>query len=565
MRKVWIAAAVVLTAAAVVALVSFVTRPPRAAPLAAPSWTPASTVVSGAYHIHSRQSDGSGSLDEIAAAAAGAGLQFVIVTDHGDGTRAMPASYRHGVLCIEGVEISTNGGHYVALGMRPSTYPLGGSPAAVVEDVARLGGFGIAAHPTSPKPELRWTGWTLPFDGLEWLNADSQWRGQSDSHLLAALLHYPFGPAAALTALFTRPSAAIAHWDELTRKRRVVALAGADAHARIGLAADEPRESSWFVRLPDYESSFRAFSNRVVLPHPFSGEANTDAAAVLSAIRAGHVFTVIDGLARPAAFQFEAESGSHRAIEGDDLLLDGPVDLHVQQNDPAADAVLFRDGAVLAHAAGEDVTFHAADRPGVYRVEMHRAGADGSAIPWILSNPIYVRQSVRPGAAPANTTTSPSNASQSLMPASDLAGWSVEHDDSSRATLARASADGRTIAMTFALGGGPPGPQFVAAVRHVDGEMTQFDRLAFTAQASEPLRLFVQIRDDAGHRWRRSVFISPAGQSIEMSFSTLDAVAAGGRPPNLAQVHSILFVIDVTNARPGLRGTVRLSDVRLER
>ena len=91
-----------------------------------------------------------------------AGLQFVILTDHGDGTEPAPPAYVDGVLCIDGVEISTNGGHYVALGMSPAPYPLGGEPVAVVEDVARLGGFGIAAHPDSPKPSLAWTDWDVP-------------------------------------------------------------------------------------------------------------------------------------------------------------------------------------------------------------------------------------------------------------------------------------------------------------------------------------------------------------------------------------------------------------------
>ena len=45
-------------------------------------------------------------MDEIATAAARAGLQFIILTDHGDGTRAPdPPSYLHGVLVIDGVEM----------------------------------------------------------------------------------------------------------------------------------------------------------------------------------------------------------------------------------------------------------------------------------------------------------------------------------------------------------------------------------------------------------------------------------------------------------------------------
>ena len=63
-------------------------------------------------HVHTNRSDGLSPPDQVAAAAARAGLKFLIFTDHGDATRAPdPPSYRSGVLCLDGVEISTNGGH----------------------------------------------------------------------------------------------------------------------------------------------------------------------------------------------------------------------------------------------------------------------------------------------------------------------------------------------------------------------------------------------------------------------------------------------------------------------
>ena len=60
--------------------------------------------------------------------------------------------------------------------MPASPYPLGGEPRDVIEDVHRLGGFGVAAHPDSPKPELQWREWTAPFDGIEIVNPDTSWR-----------------------------------------------------------------------------------------------------------------------------------------------------------------------------------------------------------------------------------------------------------------------------------------------------------------------------------------------------------------------------------------------------
>jgi len=148
--------------------------PPRARALPPP---PAGLQmpVRGAMHIHTRRSDGAGTVDDVAAAAGRAGLQFVITTDHGDGTRAPDVpSYRSGVLCIDAVEISTNGGHLLALGLGATPYPLGGEPRDVVEDVTRMGGLSLVAHPVSTKPELNWTDWTAPFVGLEWLNGDTE-------------------------------------------------------------------------------------------------------------------------------------------------------------------------------------------------------------------------------------------------------------------------------------------------------------------------------------------------------------------------------------------------------
>src|SRR5207237_4837370 len=133
--------------------------------------------VAGILHIHTNRSDGLSGPDEIAAAAAQAGLTFLVFTDHGDATRAPdPPMYRSGVLCLDGVEISTSGGHYIAIDMPRAPYPLAGEARDVVEDVKRLGGFGIAAHPDSPKLELRWREWTAPVDALELLNPDTALR-----------------------------------------------------------------------------------------------------------------------------------------------------------------------------------------------------------------------------------------------------------------------------------------------------------------------------------------------------------------------------------------------------
>ena len=302
----------ILTAAIAAAVVFFllVTLPPKPARTnvaANPElmWR----TVSGAYHIHSTRSDGAADKDTIAAAASRAGLAFIILTDHGDGMRTPdPPAYLHGVLCLDAVEISTNGGHYVALDMQPAPYPLGGEPSAVVEDVKRLGGFGIVAHPDSPKPELAWKDWDAPFDGIEWLSADSEWRDESRARLGRILFDYLLRPGPALASLLDRPVATFKRWDELIQRRPVVGLAGVDAHGGIGRGMEEGgKRRPALGTIPSYEASFRTFTTRAILERPFSGDAAADARALMASIRSGRVFTLIDAIAAPGFVDVESD------------------------------------------------------------------------------------------------------------------------------------------------------------------------------------------------------------------------------------------------------------------
>jgi hypothetical protein len=265
-------------------------------------------------------------------------------------------------------------------------------------------------------------------------------------------------------------------------------------------------------------------------------------------------------------FELRAESGGGMATEGDDLVLDGPITFHARSNDPAADVVLFRDGVVTAHAAGEQATFREPAEPGVYRVEVRRHGeTSGSPMPWVVSNPIYVRRAPRSATVPFPTL--PASATEPLVTGARLRGWRTEADTTSHVTIARARGKPRpkAIVAEFALGGGAAGGQYVAVTRHLTSEVSLFDHVAFSAQASQPLRLFVELRDESGQRWRHSVYVSTATREIVLPYTDFQPVANGQGPLNLSRIQTLLFVIDMTNARPGMKGSVRLGAVRLQR
>ena len=247
-------------------------------------------------------------------------MNFIILTDHGDGTRKPdPPQYRSGVLVIDAVELSTQAGHYIAIGLPQAPYPLRGEGRDVTADVRRLGGFGIVAHPDSAKPALRWHDWGAEFDGMEWLNADTEWRDERRWHLARALGRYTLRPAETLASLLDRPDTTLARWDTITTRRPVVAIAGADAHARAGWMDDDVNgyRRGWFLRMPSYDASLRTFALRVVLERPLSHEPNADAAQIINALKRGAVYSAIDAIASPAALEFFAASGGRRIGQGE--------------------------------------------------------------------------------------------------------------------------------------------------------------------------------------------------------------------------------------------------------
>lgn len=547
----------------------YLALPPRA--LVIPD-TPGglSAPVRGAIHVHSDRSDGTGTLDEIAAAAARAGLTFVVLTDHGDATREPPhPEYRSGVLCIEAVEISTENGHVVALGLERSPYPLAGEARDVVEDIARMGGFSIAAHPGSRKPELQWTAWETPVDGLEWINGDSEWRDESARSLARVLFTYPGRKPEVLATMLDRPAPILTRWDALTRERRVVAVAAADAHARLGLRSlGEPYENSGYLPVPSYEQVFRTFS--IALPHvALTGNPAEDAAQIIGAIRGGNVYSTIDAVAGPGAMVFTATSGGARALAGDVLPLAGSVTLRVETRAPADARIdLLKDGAPIATRGGA-LLEHVTSEAGVYRVEVSLPGAPGQPpVPWIVSNPIYVGRQAR-DASPVDTRP-PAREFASRYSNGAATGWTVEMSPASAAALDVAPAVGGTqLSLRYALGGTASESPFVAVAMQAGAALKDYDRLVFTARADRPTRISVQLRvpgGEEGERWHRSVFLDEDAKPITVRFDDLRPRGSTSRArPVLSDVQSVLFVIDSVNSELGRSGRIWIDDVKYAR
>ena len=515
--------------------------------------------VRGVFHVHSTESDGGGTVEEIANAARAANLDFVILTDHGDGTKSNSPRYIHDVLIISGIEISTDTGHYIAVGMRQAPYPLGGDAKGVVEDVRRLGGLGVVAHPYSPREELSWQDFTLPVDAIEWINGDSQWRSTGVLSLLSAGLHYFFRPVGSLTRVLQRPTDAMNMWDAMASNASVVGLAGLDAHARLATGSgDEGYTGDFVFRFPWYEELFRLFSIRVDLDRTQTGNAGADALNLLTSIQAGHVYSSVEGRATPAELIFFASLSNGGVVDmGDRTPSNQELQLVAKVNGPRGATIrLLRNGTIVSESTNLELTYsvNSSDTSAVYRTEVYFSEfAEEDDLPWIVSNPIFIGS--------RETENLPSIPFREIYGANPNA-WRTEQYTDAEVTL-DLNADILTLAYT--LGNSPA--TYAAMAYDIETERITSDvSIDFVVRASKPMRISAQLRRGAGEgsRWRHSFYADQRDRRVRLSVRDFTPV---GPPDSVEEsvsgVDGLLFVADTVNYQRNSSGELQISGLRL--
>jgi len=342
--------------------------------------------VQGVYHIHSRYSDGWKSIDKIAAIAADAGLDFIILTDHGKPNFPSLASqgWKGGLLVLAGSELSVNRGHLVGLEFRNPASSFSQTTEIAAQEIAALGGFTIIAHPYS---KVRWSwGTAIPFAGIEIIDEDTMLRKNIPKSLLylpALFVH----PRLALLRIIAPPRQAIRKWDELNGRRqaRLYSYYSADVH--------------YF-----YRAVFSIFHIHVLLENPPSREFGAARSQVFEALRRGNFYNAVDGAAGAKGFNFWAEYEGKKFPMGSELDATAeaaglPATARFRVSAPfsvALETRLLRNGQVVLRSEQSEVTFEASV-PGIYRAEVYLEAKSPlhPEVPWILSNPIFFNLPIR--------------------------------------------------------------------------------------------------------------------------------------------------------------------------
>jgi len=527
------------------------------------------TRVTGVVHVHTTHSDGSGSPEEVEAAAASAELDFVIVTDHNSLAAKPREGYSNtGVLTIVGTEISNRQGHLLAVGLSQPLYRFSGQARDAIDDLVDLDSLAFAAHPESPRQDLRWNDWNLAGDwGLEILNGDSQWRAASFGELLWTLARYPLNRDYALLRLLQRP-AAIERWDTILARRHATAIAGTDAHGTLRPGSSLP------LALPTYEAVFRIAQNHVLLERPLTGNATEDIRALLLALSRGRSYIGLNALAPSDGFFFVAERDNQSWTMGDVVPTGGPLHMRAGGALPERALITLRhDGDVIA--SGEGTLDLPVVDPGVYRVE---AELPGWEVPWIVSNPIYVltaeerqRRAAEATLPPPLTVTALDHLDR-FDSDSTFAPVADETTMLDPQIIASDTGPNGTSAARIAFRLGTPSPEhpspYASLVSYEQRDLSAYEGIVVSVRSDATRRFWLQVRDenpsapDGMESWFASVKATPEWRTVTVPFDQLYSVTQqsdGSLDPT--QVQAIVFLVDTGAAPADAEGVIWIDEL----
>lgn len=344
----------------------------------------------GNPHVHTCYSDGAAVHAEVAKAAAQAGLDFVITTDHNVWVSDIEGYYDNVLLLVgeelHSVQCDPQSNHLLAFNAETELAPVAPDAQTRIDEVNQRAGFCFLAHPFERNcpidPELEaiaWEDWDVEgYSGIELWNHMSEFKGLLRNRLAA--IFYAYFPGLGIRGPYRNT---LQQWDELLADgRRVAVIGAADAHGKTHSLGPLTRQV-----LP-YEYLFRCVNTYVLTDLPLNGDLGRDKKLIYDGLRSGTSWIGYDLPASTSGFRFTARSGANNAVVGAELIRTGAVvfEIHTPRT---ADIRLLRHGNVVARTKGTALSYTSAVA-GAYRVEAYlryRLARRG----WIFSNPIYVR------------------------------------------------------------------------------------------------------------------------------------------------------------------------------
>lgn len=407
-------------------------------------------------HAHSELSyDSPGTLQRLVRAAKKMNVKVVMMTEHPFNPKLEPSEndrdvlerglrgIHDGVLFIPGTEEQ----NLLTFPTRLKHLRSPMSRQQRIDHVAnQTGGLVFVAHPEEISE------WDLSgFHGMEIYNAHADLKDEPDvQKMLGQALEvetvlklyqaFKLFPAESTACIMDGQPQVLKQWDKLTLMRRVVGIAGNDAHenSRFVMRKKSDTEVEIFdishpylrttgvsrgvidvrtitrnggnglvsalseelmdlllARLKQRGIGERLMSATVdryertfhlVSTHVLAREQSET--AVREALARGHCYVCFDWIADPTGTSFRATDGVKEAIMGDEILFSPTLGLEFRTT-VEVNCRLLRNGTVVHSELGRTMRFPVTE-PGVYRVECW-ANLAGEDRPWLYTNPIYIR------------------------------------------------------------------------------------------------------------------------------------------------------------------------------
>lgn len=336
---------------------------------------------SGAIHIHTTESDGTKSLEEVAAIGSQVGLDFMMFADHMGLTNreaGLEGYYNDTVVVIGYEHNDVEDNNHLMVFNSPGVYPEAMTAREYVEAARADNAFTLVAHPIEHRsrdgkyPPYPWLDWsTEAFNGLEIWNQMSEWMEKLTPFNKLVMA---FSPRKSMVG---PPPEALELWDRLNLKQRYVGVAGVDAHAfpvEVGPLT---------VEIFPYKVHFRSLRTHIILDEPLSKDYGTARHQLFKALADCRVFVSNIRWGDANKFRFFARRSDQEAVSGQELANHVGVELSVRV--PARSSIrLIRNGHAVMDIVSDRLDY-TVNSPGLYRVEVWR-GRRG----WIFSNHIRI-------------------------------------------------------------------------------------------------------------------------------------------------------------------------------
>ncbi len=500
-------------------------------------------IIKGVFHIHSNYSDGKGDLNEITKAAKYNGLDFIILTDHGEPNlkSADSTSFMNDVLIVGGSEFSLDSGHIASAGFKVEKYKIPFEPMEAIGEVNKNGGFTFIAHPFDNK--IPWTDWDIKdFTGIEILSSYSSARRRGFLNLLVFPLRYILNREySLLNSLEDYPEKNLRAWDTLNRKGKYMGIYALDAHAKI------PITKKISLNFPSYKAIFGTLNIYVKINAPIGNNPIRSAREIISQIKDGKYFNVIEGIAPANGFDIKFSSINGKVYESGDNIpsKSGSFHINLPFNFPVNVKIIrngeefFRKRKIISGKLEIGITDQ-----GVYRCEISVGKGAFKNLLWIMTNPFFIGINKQ-----TETSQTVSETFDLLL---DKKTFVVEKNNGSSGIIKHDYSD-KSSALTklnYILKGSPKEKDFwVSLSSRKNRDLARYSGIIFESKSSEPMRYWLEIRTegDNSELWFRHSFIAyPEWSKIKIPFKKMHLISkkSSNNKMNLSKTRSIFISIN---------------------